>query len=153
MINCFPDNIEIMNLYRFGQESVSEYKGENILVPSRMDMEAISGYSNAEDRHRVKRAGVYGGVGKKLTKFGPKFKKLCLIPGYGTVLCPVIKPIGKLYTKLGLGAKKAGKTFTKIAPILPVKDLKNAKTANPVTAAKNVIKNAPKVVKTLKLLG
>ena len=154
MINCCPDNIEIVGLFiRFGQESVSDYKGDSILVPSQLDMEAFSGYSNAEDRHRVKRGGVYGGLGKKVSKIGKKFKKLCLIPGYGTVGCPLFKPIGKLYTKLGLGLKKAGKTLTKIAPILPVKGLKNAKTANPVTATKNVIKNAPKVVKTFKLLG
>ena len=132
---------------RFGLESTSDYQGDNISLPSKQNMEV-------EDRqHRVKRGGVYGGVGKGLAKFGPKFKKMCLYPLVGPVLCPLIKPTGKLYIKIGLAAKKFGKTAKKKAPKLPVFALKQAKTANPVTATKNVIKNAPKVVKFSKFVG
>ena len=113
-------------------------------------------------QHRVKRGGVYGGVGKGLAKLGLKFKTLCLIMvikkimlvnKYGTVLCPLIKPFGKVYVKIGSVAKKFGKTVKKKAPKLPVFALKQAKTDNPVTATKNAIKSAPKFVKLSKFVG
>ena len=131
-----------------------DYQDEDISLPSNQNTEDLfSGLYDAANRHRVKRGGAYGGVGKTASKLGLKFKKLCLVPGYGTALCPLIKPVGKLYIKIGVGAKKFGKSLKKKAPKLPSKTLKRAKTANPVTATKMAIKNAPIAVKSLKKLG
>ena len=59
----------------------------NILVPT-PNAAAIAGYINLGIRHRVKRGGFSGALGKMLIKLGIMFKKLCLIPFYGTLLCP-----------------------------------------------------------------
>ena len=80
----------------------------------------IDGDSKTGNLHRVKRGGVYGALGKTLVKIGPTIKTSCIIPlpGY----CPLVKALGKVYVKVGLGLKKLGTKFKAIAPKLPFKD-------------------------------
>ena len=108
-----------------------------------MDTLEDANFTKSVLHHREKRAfPIFG-------KFGKFFSKAGVVYCATGVLCPVgkgLKKLGKLYTK-------GGKSFTKLAPKVPFIDLKNAKTANPISATKNVLKVAPAVVKAYKKLG
>ena len=79
-----------------GQDTV------DISRPSGDTTEVFGSYTNLRDRHRGKRAGILGGLGKMYTKIGPKFKLLCIIPSvYSYFICPLVTSLSKVTTKLG----------------------------------------------------